>query len=349
MFRVRFAVVAVLLAVAPFGEVRAPSQVAAPARGLENPLLPSGADPWVVSRDGYFYFMATTGGDLTIRRTRNMADLRAAEKKVVWRPPAAGPYSHDVWAPELHYLDGKWYIYFAADDGRNETHRIWVLEGCPADPLGCEWSLKGKAADASDKWAIDATVLEDAGARYMLWSGWPGDSDGTQNIYIARLGKPWTIEGRRVMISTPKYGWEKVGDRPRQIPPHVNVNEAPEALIRNGRIFVTYSASGCWTDAYAIGMLTAKQGSDLLNARSWTKSAQPVFASSPEAGVYAPGHNSFFRGADGKDWLLYHANSRPGQGCGNGRAPRAQPFGWKADGTPDFGRPAAAGTVLPRP
>jgi GH43 family beta-xylosidase len=127
----------------------------------------------------------------------------------------------------------------------------------------------------------------------------------------------------------------------------VNVNEAPEALIRNGRIFVTYSASGCWTDAYALGMLTAKKGGDLLNPKAWVKSPSPVF--SGDAATYAPGHNAFFQGADGKDWIVYHANSRPGEGCGDARTPRAQPFGWNAKGTPDFGAPVGVDTVLPRP
>jgi GH43 family beta-xylosidase len=344
MLRVRhFLAFALLAATSP---LRPQATAPAKAPGLKNPLLPSGPDPWVASANGYFYMMVTTGKDLKIWKTRNMADLRTAESKVVWQPPATGPYSRDIWAPELHFLDGKWYIYFAADSGRNETHRIYVLEGCATDPLGCSWSMKGKVADATDRWAIDATVFEDGGKTYLLWSGWPGVTDGTQNIYIAQLSNPWTVESKRVQISTPQYKWEKVGDRPDH-GPHLNVNEGPEALIRNGRIFIVYSASACWTDSYALGMLTAKGGGDLLKPKSWVKTPSPVF--SGDAGAYSPGHNGFFQGADGKDWIVYHANSRPGQGCGDTRNPRAQPFGWKPDGTPDFGTPVGVDTVLPRP
>jgi GH43 family beta-xylosidase len=77
------------------------------------------------------------------------------------------------------------------------------------------------------------------------------------------------------------------------------------------------------------------------------KSPSPVFSAG--AGAYSPGHNGFFQGSDGKDWIIYHANSRPGQGCGDTRNPRAQPFGWKPDGTPDFGIPVSVDKVLPRP
>src|SRR5690349_8702508 len=81
---------------------------------LVNPLLPSGPDPWITYRGGFYYFMHTTGNSLKIWKTRNLADLAQGESRVVWRAPASGPYSRDVWAPELHYLQGRWYIYFAA-------------------------------------------------------------------------------------------------------------------------------------------------------------------------------------------------------------------------------------------
>src|SRR5215469_9445305 len=178
-----------------------------------NPLLPTGPDPWVIVKDGYYYYMNTVGTNLTIWKTRSIADLKNTEKKIVWRPPASGPYSHEIWAPELHLLDGKWYIYFAADAGTNRSHRLWVLENNSTDPLQGEWTMKGKLADRSDKWAIDPTVFENRGRRYLAWSGWEGDINGVQSIYIAELGNPWTVKGRRARISTPQYPWEKMGDR----------------------------------------------------------------------------------------------------------------------------------------
>ena len=106
-----------------------------------NPLLPAGADPWSIYKDGYYYYMHTTGNNLTIWKSRSLAELKNAEKKVVWTPPPSGPYSKDIWAPEVHYLWGKWYIYFAADAGTNQTHRLWVLENSSADPLQGEWVM----------------------------------------------------------------------------------------------------------------------------------------------------------------------------------------------------------------
>jgi GH43 family beta-xylosidase len=334
----------------------------APVNPLVNPLLPSGADPWVTSHAGFYYYMHTTGNSLTIWKTRSLADLAQAEKKVVWRPPSSGPYSHGIWAPELHFLRGKWYIYFAADAGTNASHRIWVLENDAQDPLTGDWRMKGKVFDASDKWAIDATVLEEGSRLYLIWSGWQGDTNIAQCLYIAELSDPWTVKSPRVRISSPEYPWEKVGDlKPKRDPDenpgqnafdplHVDVNEGPEVLRHAGFIFVVYSASGCWTDNYSMGMLTARAGTELLDPASWSKSALPVFWQSPGNATFAPGHGSFFQSPDGKeDWMLYHANAEPGQGCGNRRTPRAQRFTWRTDGSPDFARPVPIGAPLARP
>jgi GH43 family beta-xylosidase len=323
--------------------------LAAPAGPVfTNPLLPSGADPWITARDGFYYYMQTTGTNLTIWKTHDATDLKNATKKVVWTPPATGPYSHEIWAPEIHFIAGKWYIYFAADDGRNETHRIWAVENASPDPPAGEWIMKGKVSDPSDKWAIDATVFQNRDQLYLAWSGWPTDRNIEQDIYIARLKNPWTIDGNRVRISAPQYGWEKHGDLPDSR--HVNVNEGPEALFHGANLFLIFSASGCWTNEYELGMLQTTTDADLMNPSSWKKSRQPVFTMSPPAHAFGTGHNGFFKSPDGKeDWIVYHSNPDTNGGCGPQRSPRAQPFGWKPDGTPDFGKPTPLGTPLPKP
>lgn len=307
-----------------------------------NPLLPSGADPYSFYKDGYYYYTHTTQKSLKIWKTKNLADLKTAESKTIWTPPQGTMYSKELWAPEVHFLQGKWYMYFAGDDGDNNHHRMYVLECTTNDPMTGEWVFKGKVADTqNDKWAIDGDVFEHGGKLYMIWSGWEGDKNGQQNIYIARMKNPWTIESERSKISGSDFDWEKHGDLQGDPNlPHVNVNEGPQILKHGKKVFIIYSASGCWTDYYALGMLTADSKADLLNPLSWKKSAEPVFKQSVENGVFAPGHNSFFKSPNGKeDWILYHANSKAGQGCGSFRSPRMQKFTWNANGTPNFGTP----------
>ncbi len=328
----------------------AAAALAAAEGTFRNPLLPSGADPQSIWHDGWYYYTHTTGRNLTLWRTRSIARLAEAESKVVWTPPAGTAWSKEIWAPELHRIDGKWYLYFAADDGRNRNHRLYVLESASPDPLAGEWTFRGQVKTPDDKWAIDGSVFRHNGQLYLLWSGWEGDENGRQDIYIARMKNPWTADGPRVRISKPELPWETVGDIRRPGPddkPHVAVNEGPDALVRNGRVFVVYSASGCWTDSYALGMIWADAKANLLDTKSWTKVQQPVFQATNVSGTVAAGHHSFFRSPDGtQDWILYHANREPGQGCGGKRSPRAQQFHWRADGFPDFGTPVEAGAEL---
>jgi GH43 family beta-xylosidase len=316
-----------------------------------NPLLPTGADPFSFYKDGYYYYTHTTGNRIVIWKTKNLATLKTAEQKTIFTPSPGTAYSKEIWAPEIHFINGKWYAYFAADDGNNNNHRMYVLENESTDPMQGHWVFKGKVADPSDKWAIDGDVFIHKKKLYMIWSGWEGDHNGQQNIYIAKMKNPWTIEGDRVRISSSDFDWEKHGDLHDSInPPHVNVNEGPQLLQNGKRIFIIYSASGCWTDYYALGLLSFSGKKHLLDASKWKKAPQPVFKQSQQNGVYAPGHNSFFKSPDGKeDWILYHANSLPGQGCGRHRSPRAQKFKWNKDGTPDFGEPLMENTPVPIP
>jgi len=316
-----------------------------------NPLLPAGADPWCIYKNGFYYYTHTTGKNITVWKTKNIALLRTAQKKIVFTPPATGPYSKEIWAPEIHWLQGKWYIYFAADSGNNVDHRLWILENDAADPMDGEWKMKGKLITPNDKWSIDGSVYEHKNKLYLIWSGWEGDINAQQNIYISTMSNPWTVTGERVKISTPELDWETHGDldNPNDVP-HVNVNEGPQILAKKDKLFLIYSASGCWTEFYALGMLTANEESNLMDPASWKKSPQPVFKKSAKNKVYAPGHNSFFKSPDGKqDWILYHANSREGEGCGKFRSPRAQQFTWTPDGTPFFGIPVKTNVAIKIP
>ncbi len=324
------------------------------AQTFKNPLLPAGADPWSFYKDGYYYYMHTTTRDLNIWKVKDLSELPTAQKVTVWTPPTTGPYSKEIWAPELHFLKGKWYIYFAADDGRNRNHRLYVLENTAADPTQGTWTMKGELKTPENKWAIDGSVFEHKGQLYLTWSGWEGDENGRQDIYLCKMSNPWTCVGPRVRISDPQFEWEQHGSLYRPGPddkPIVLVNEGPQFLKSpNGRINIIFSASGCWTDYYALGMIYAAPDADLMNPSSWKKHPTPVFWANNVKGTHAAGHNSFFKSPDGsQNWILYHANSEAGQGCGKERSPRMQPFTFSANGTPVFGSPLPTSVELSIP
>lgn len=341
-----FIFVSALIGVGSYGAAQV-APVLGQGRTFTNPLLDVGPDPWVVWWKGFYYYSNSTGNNLTLLKTADITDLRHAEKKVVWVPEAGHAWSKELWAPELHRWGNKWYIYFAADAGENSSHRIYVVENASDDPTSGTWTLKGKIGDASDKWAIDATMFELKGQQYLVWSGWKGDTDGEQDLFIAHMSNPWTIDSERTMISQPIFEWEKHGDLPGR---HVNVNEGPEVLVHGGKVLVVHSASGCWTDYYELGIVEASAGANLLNAKSWTKIDHPFLTTDAAAHAFGPGHNGFFKSPNGKeDWIIYHANPEAGQGCGDFRSPRIQRFTWGKDLLPEFGRPVGVGVVLEKP
>ena len=334
----------------PASSANAATTTVAPQAGgttWTNPIVPQRADPHVtLHSDGYYYLAATVPeyDRIELRRARTLDGLSTAEPKVIWRKHERGEMGAHIWAPELHFLDGKWYVHFTA----GKAEEIWairpyVLEGTGANPLEATWTEKGRVQLGWESFSLDATVFEHRGTRYYVWTQTENNVKGT-NLYIARMDTPWSITGKITRITQPDYEWEKRGHW---------VNEGPAVLIRNGRVWMTYSASA--TDAnYCLGLLSADENADLLDAASWRKSPLPVFASYEPASQFGPGHNSFTTTPDGKtDILVYHARNYAriqGDPLRNpDRGTRAQILRWNADGSPDFGAPAPDGPYVVPP
>ncbi|MGW1594045.1 glycoside hydrolase family 43 protein [Streptomyces sp. NPDC002343] len=305
-----------------------------------NPLVRRRADPHITRHtDGTYYFTATVPeyDRIVLRRSRTLNGLSAAAESVIWRAHADGPMAAHIWAPELHRIGGKWYIYFASAPAEDVwAIRIWVLENAHADPFKGTWVERGQIRTAWETFSLDATTFQHRGTRYLVWAQHEPGMDNNTALWISEMAGPWTLTGPQVRLSTPEYDWECVGYK---------VNEGPYVLKRNGRIFLTYSASA--TDwHYCMGLLTAEAHGDLLDARAWTKSPVPVFTSNDSTGQYGPGHSCFTVAEDGRtDVLVYHARQYK-EITGDplhdpNRHTRIQRLGWKADGTPDFGVPVA--------
>lgn len=312
-----------------------------------NPVWSRGADPWVVLENGKYYFTYTAGSSLSLYEVKRISDYFEGDNFVLhsrWRPPSGTAYSSNLWAPELHKINNKWYAYIAADNGENRNHRMYVLEYSGSQlSRGGDWMLKGKMTDPTDNWAIDGTILEHEGQLYTIWSGWSSpENTATQNLYIARMSNPWTIDGERVLISRPDYAWEKHGNP---------INEGP-AIITNkdGEVFLTYSGSGFWTDDYCLGLLKLKPGGNPMVKADWIKYDQPILTRNDEGGVFGPGHNGFFKSPDGtEDWVIYHARNLPGGGDTNYRNVRIQKVNWNEAASPTFERAVSIGEKIKRP
>ncbi len=306
---------------------------------FENPIIGSGADPWVLRSGDRYYSIQSAQGKLVVTRSPedDLTGIADGDAVTVWTPPSSGSHCTDLWAPELHRIGDRWWIYYAATtcDGDNANHRMFALESASDDPMG-EYVDRGQVRDAADRWAIDGTRVEWRGTAYFVWSGWPGATDVQQDLMIARMSSPTRLVGTGVRIAEADLPWERVG---------APIEEGPEALVRGDALHLVYSASGSWTDSYALGMLTLT-GDDPLDPSSWTKTRKPVFAGTTQ--VTSPGHASFTTSPDGTEhWIVFHEALFPGAGWD--REISTQRFTFAADGTPVFGRPIPDSSPMPIP
>jgi len=302
----------------------------------KNPLIPQRADPWCYKHtDGYYYFTGSVPDYdcIELRRAKTINGLADAEGVVIWKKHNDGEMSYNIWAPELHYVNGKWYIYFAAGrDDDNFRHRCYCLECADENPLTGKWTEKGRIDTGWDDFSLDMTSFIHKGEQYLIWAQRDSLIKGNSNLYIAKCANPWTLATDAVMITMPEYDWEKMG---------FLVNEGAAVLKHDGKIFVTYSASA--TDHnYCMGMLWIDENVDLLDASNWRKLDKPVFKTCEENSQFGPGHNSFTTDG-GNDVLVYHCRSYK-EIVGDplydpNRHARALIFTYDEKGFPVFGKP----------
>lgn len=287
-----------------------------------------GQDPWVVPHEGSLLLVQSAEGNrrIVVKRFKDLARMDRNTEKVIWAPNRSSGHGRHVWAPELHHIEGRWYVYFAASDRRMANHRMYVLVA--DDPLGPYTELGPVYDPSHDVWAIDLTVFTDAGRLYGVWSGWEGPADGfPQNLYIAPMSNPWTISGERRCLSRPQHGWEM------SVAP---VNEGPEVIRHpgSGRLFMLYAADASWTQAYKTGLLECT-GADVTDPRSWQKVPRPLFTGG--------GHGCVVDTPSGPH-LVYHRKISGDPGWGD-REIRSVPFGWDATGFPVVHQSDPVGTA----
>ena len=274
-----------------------------------KPWILQRADPYVYKHtDGTYYFTASIPAydGIVLRHSDTLAGLKDAEEVRVWQKHDKGIMSEHIWAPELHYLDGKWYIYYAGGDIDDVwAIRPYILECADQDPMTGNWVEKGKMTRAEEDessfeaFSLDGTVFENRGKHYYIWAEKVGVGKQISNLYIAEMENPCKLKTVQVLLTTPDYDWERIG---------FWVNEGPAVIHHDGKIYMTYSASETGA-AYCMGMLSISEDADLLDPAMWKKERYPVLETNAEKGIYGPGHNSFTEDEQGNPIMVYHART----------------------------------------
>jgi GH43 family beta-xylosidase len=306
-----------------------------------------GQDPWVVRRGDTYYFAESHNNAIWVHKAGWLNNVTSGGVSV-WNAPSTGWNSTNIWAPELHYIDGSWYIYYAGGSSGPPfiNQHAGVLRSVTDDPqgaytdLGMLYTGDDIVNHTNNVWAIDLTVHRLNGQLYAVWSGWEQNATTdrtTQHLYIATMSDPHTISSNRVELSSPTESWE--------IGTELNLQEGPEFLEHAGNVFIIYSTRESWLPDYRLGQLHLTNAADPMNPSSWVKSG-PVFTGT--GAVFGVGHASFTTSPDStEDWIVYHTKVDPTPGWN--RVIQTQKFTWNADGSPNFGVPVPPGQAVPMP
>ncbi len=276
-----------------------------------KPFIAQRADPYIIKgKDGYYYFTASVPeyDRIVLRRAKELRELADAEEKTIWCCHENGDMSKHIWAPEMHYLFGRWYMYFAASR-KDDIWRLrpYVLECCGQDPYTDPWIEKGRLLRSDDDiysfkaFSLDTTIFENKGKYYCVWAEKVSVGIQISNLYIAEMEDPLKMKTAQVLLTTPDYDWERV---------NIWVNEGPSVIKKNGMIFLTYSASATGPE-YCMGMLSIPEDAEILDPKAWKKERYPVLSSEEKYGFYGPGHNSFTVLEDGSEVCVLHARTYP--------------------------------------
>ena len=313
---------------------------------LQNPLSTGNApDPVVVYHEGYYYATFTEALGIAIYRSKDLKTVLTDEKNIIMNlcPEVQG----NVWAPELHYNPStdRWYVYASGStDGWDFfSIRMFCLESVTSDPFG-EYVFKGYTDP--NVLAIDQTVFYDE-ASGTLYTAWSQFTDKGQVIMLGVMENPWTISDRRMEVSYPKYTWEKKGKTEGK---DERVNEGPVFLCHEGKLSLIYSASGCWSEYYCLGLIEFT-GEDftpdsVMKSSNWKKHSKSIFSAANQ--VYGVGHCFFFNTPDGETWIAYHGMATPDAGEG-GRFMYVQPITFDENNLPVLGEPLSRDTVIQYP
>lgn len=326
-------------------------------------------DPFMLYHEGWYLFTYSTNDNITLKRSRALTDnWDLAETKLIFKPdPSSGdPWSTDLWAPEIHQIDNRWYIIFSATPDADSphplqdamcpfecpaiNHRMFVLESDGSDPWASKYTMKGML-NTFDQFAIDGTYFKHKDQLYHIYSCWENTySAWPANLCITHLNNPWNVSSsltQRRMISVPDQAWEQV---PYGRAGRLSTNEGPQQLTnpKTGQNFIIYSAARVNTPFYCLGMLEL-MGDDPMNYQDWRKHREGcVFHQNPDAGIFGTGHASYTTSPDGSEnYVVYHAQTTDDPTPDLYRTVRTQKFTWNEDGTPNF--PKALNGPFPVP
>ncbi|KAH7028967.1 glycosyl hydrolase [Microdochium trichocladiopsis] len=337
-----------------------PLLTAAVVHAFTNPIRQiNGSDPHMTYHNGQYYLTATSWNDVQLTAASTIEGLKTATPVAIYSDRSNPRRARNWWAPELHFVQDRWYIYFTTSIDDPDwavmlpTLTQWVLggpSGANANPLvgetNAQWEFLGMIRPENYQGGmLDGTIYNINGQDYFIFSSVNGTaSPNGASLWISKLLSPTTVSPA-TLIAYPQYPWENNSSA---------VLEGPQGIRSpvTGDTYLVYSANDCNTPDYKLGTLRlVAEDADPLLPESWEKLPEPLLVTDVGRGIFGPGHNGFFKSPDGtQDWIAYHANRNASGRCNAYRQTFVQQVLWDTeDGSPRLSPPVPPGEEIEEP
>ncbi len=274
-----------------------------------NPVYPHYmADPFVLKHEGVYYAYGTApaglqGKQFPVLRSEDLIHWESCGHALLPLQDADA-----YWAPEVAYHQGVFYLYYSAHGIDGKDHQLRVATS--QTPVG-PFVDSGRVLTPDDPFTIDAHPFCDHdGQWYLFYSRdfltLDGDYRVGTGIIVDKLVDMMTLAGDPQMVIRPHADWQIFQ---YQRPMYGAVYdwytiEGAALRVRNGRYYCFYSGGAWEHDHYGVSYVVADH--PLGPYTRPDVPSEPILRSIPHQ-VIGPGHNSFTEGADGAEYIVYHA------------------------------------------
>ena len=330
--------VAVLAAILPTAAAYAQPAETAPRDGLLNGAPDPTGVATVNAAGETVYYVAATGRGVNLLRSTDLKHWQPVgsvfDKPVPDWARQEVPGTHGIWAPDLSYHDGLYYLYYSVSTFGSQRSVIGLAVNKSLDPDSddYQWQDRGKVVESNprdnDFNAIDPALLVDEEGRWWLFWGsyWSGlkvaeidpatgklAADAKIRPVAARPDVPsHAIEAAFVVFHEGYYylfvSWDACCD---------GADSTYKVMVGRSR-----DAAGPYVDADGKQMLAGGGTLVLASSERWR----------------GPGHNGVIT-TDAGQWMVHHTYDM--QNLEAQRILQVRPLTWNADGWPEVGEPLA--------
>lgn len=266
-------------------------------------------DP-VMIKQGDTYYVFSTGSGVSIKASKDMLHWENAgsvfskEELPAWHREDIPDHEGHLWAPDIHYADGKYHLYYSVSAWMNFDSSIGYATNTTLDPN-----------DEDYQWVDEGQVIS-------FQNGGEGVNVIDPNVYIDGEGRKWLF-----------YGSYKAGLRLVELDPETGhlMSSKPELtvlttslgegvyLLKGSEYYYLFASRGkCCAGMESTYQVVMGRSKDIrgpyLNkeGKSWVDNHYSLFLAGDEEEP-GRGHNGFFAEGD-KTYIVYHAYTRAADG-----------------------------------